>query len=52
MEEISRKHHLANGMYVFRNASPEAIRNERPLIVNENVLQCIRRKYPKEGKSV
>ena len=53
LEKISQEHALAGGsiMNVIRYASLEALKNERNLIVSEDVLQGIQREYAKEGKS-
>ena len=53
LEKISQEHNLSGGsiMNVIRYASLEALKNERNLIVSEDILQGIRREYAKEGKS-
>jgi AAA+ superfamily predicted ATPase len=53
LEKIAQEHNLAGGsiMNVIRYASLEALKGERTLISNEDVLQGIRREYAKEGKS-
>lgn len=53
LEKISQEHTLSGGsiMNVIRYASLEALKEERNLISNEDVLQGIRREYAKEGKS-
>lgn len=52
LEKIAHEYTLAGGsiMNVIRYASLEALKNERTLIANEDVLQGIRREYAKEGK--
>jgi ATP-dependent 26S proteasome regulatory subunit len=52
LAQISRDHTLARGaiMNVIRYASLQALKNARHTIVNEDVLQGIRREYDKEGK--
>ena len=52
LENIALAHTLAGGsiMNVIRYASMEALKNNRTLIVKEDVLQGIRREYAKEGK--
>lgn len=53
LEKIAHEHVLAGGsiMNVIRYASLEALKNERTLIISEDVLQGIRREYAKEGKN-
>ena len=53
LEKIAQNHNFSGGsiMNVIRYASLEALKHERNLIVNEDVLQGIRREYAKEGKN-